>query len=250
MPRFFASLLSGETALARLDEGEMHHARDVMRLREGEEVVLMIDGGLYASAFSRDNRFPVLRALPNTESDIRFTLFQGIPKGDKMDTVCQKCTEAGVADIRLVAFERCVSVWGPKDVSRKAERLERIVREAAKQSGRSLCPSVSPPVTASGMCSSFGAFDAVLVPWEGAAGPGPLAWWRSLKERPGSVAIVIGPEGGITEGEIAMMKDSGALPVTLGPRILRTETAGLCALAALMALSGNMEGQDAHTQNI
>ena len=250
MPRFFASLLPGETALARLDEGEMHHARDVMRLREGEEVVLMIDGGLYASAFSRDNRFPVLRALPKTESDIRFTLFQGIPKGDKMDTVCQKCTEAGVADIRLVAFERCVSVWGAKDVTRKAERLERIVREAAKQSGRSLCPSVSPPVTASGMCSSFGAFDAVLVPWEGAAGPGPLAWWRSLKERPGSVAIVIGPEGGITEGEIAMMKDSGALPVTLGPRILRTETAGLCALAALMALSGNMEGQDAHTQNI
>ena len=241
MPRFFASFLPGETALARLDEGEMHHARDVMRLREGEEVVLMIDGGLYASAFSQVNRFPILRALPGTESDIRFTLFQGIPKGDKMDMVCQKCTEAGVTGIRPVAFERCVSVWGAKDAARKAERFSRIVREAAKQSGRSLCPSVSLPMTPSEMCSSFGGFDAVLIPWEGAAGPGPLAWWRSLKERPRSVAVVIGPEGGITEGEIALMKAGGGLPVTLGPRILRTETAGLCAITALMALSGNME---------
>lgn len=244
MPRFFASLLPGEPALAFLDEGEMHHARDVMRLREGEEVVLMIDGRLYASAFSPLNRFPLLRALPDTEADIRFTLFQGIPKGDKMDMVCQKCTEAGAADIRPVAFERCVSVWGAKDAARKLDRLTRIVREAAKQSGRSLCPSVSLPVTSAEMCLSFGGFDAVLIPWEGADGPGPLAWWHSLEKRPRSVAVVIGPEGGITGGEIALMKAHGGLPVTLGPRILRTETAGLCAITALMALSGNMEGAE------
>ncbi len=241
MPRFYASPLPGETAFACLDEGEMHHARDVMRLREGEDVVLMISSRLYASVFSPDNRFPLLEALPDTESDIRFTLFQGIPKGDRMDTVCQKCTEAGISDIRPVAFERCVAVWNGKDLARKGERLARIVREAAKQSGRSLCPAVSSPVTPREMCASFAEFDAVLIPWEGAKGPGPLAWWQSLTARPGRVALVIGPEGGISEGEIALMRDAGGIPITLGPRILRTETAGLCALTALMALSGNME---------
>lgn len=242
MPRFFAAPRADDPSLAFLDEDEMHHARDVMRLRPGESVTLMIGGRLYASTFSPDNRFPLLSELPGTEADLRITLFQGIPKGDKMDLITQKCTEAGVFAIRPVRFERCVALWSEKDARRKTERLERIVREAAKQSGRCLCPGISSPLSAAQMCEAFPSFDAVLVPWEGAKAPGPLAWWRSLERRPSSVAVVIGPEGGISDREIALMRDKGAVPITLGPRILRTETAGLCAVAAILALSGNMDG--------
>ncbi len=242
MPRFFAEPVQGDPAFACLDAEEMHHARDVMRIRPGESVTLIVRGHLYASAFSRENRFPLLARLPDTEPDIRVTLFQGIPKGDKMETISQKCTEAGVFRIVPVCFARCVAVWNEREFAKKRERYGRIVREAAKQSGRCVCPEFSSPLSVPGMCALFGGYDAVLVPWEDAKGPGPLGWWTSLAARPASAAVVIGPEGGITEEEIALMRASGALPVTLGPRILRTETAGLCTLTSILALSGNMGG--------
>ncbi len=244
MPRFFADFFPDDPALARLDAEEMHHARDVMRLRPGESVTLMISGHLYASAFSNDNRFPVLGLLPDTEPRVKVTLFQGIPKGDKMETICQKCTEAGVLALRPVRFDRCVAVWDGRDVRKKTERLARIIREAAKQSGRCLCPEISPPLSVGEMCASFSSFDSVLIPWEGAKGPGLLTWRDSLEALPRTVALVIGPEGGITEDEIEKMAAAGGQTVTLGPRILRTETAGLCALTAVLALTGCMEGAE------
>ena len=158
-----------------------------------------------------------------------------------MDMIAQKCTEGGISAIHPVRFERCVAVWDGKDVTKKTERLARIIREAAKQSGRCLCPEISAPLSVREMCGRFGGFDAVLIPWEGADGPGPLGWMRSRETPPASLALVIGPEGGITEKEIALMEESGGQTITLGRRILRTETAGLCALAAFLALSGDME---------
>ena len=90
------------------------------------------------------------------------------------------------------------------------------------------------------MTALFPEFDLVLVPWEEARGVGPMRCWQSLKEKPKRIAIVIGPEGGIDPDEMEAMQKAGAQAITLGPRIFRTETAGIAALCALMALSGNM----------
>lgn len=240
MPRFFASF--SETAgAARLDEEEMHHARDVMRMKPGEEMTLIIDDRLFLSAFSPSGDFPLLSELPSTEPSVRVTLYQGVPKGDKMDFITQKCVEAGVYAIVPVAFSRCVSRWEKgKDEEKKRARYNRIAREAAKQSGRAHCPQVMPCLSFQEMLRALPAHGAALAPWE-CAGSGGLKTFVEKSGLPRDVALVIGPEGGISEKEMAAMAQAGALPVTLGKRILRTETAGLAALVALMALSGNME---------
>ena len=241
MQRFFAFRDGEDPRTAHLDSEEWRHARSVLRLKPGEEVALNLDGKLYRSAFSEDNRFILGPLLPDPEADLRVTLFQGIPKGDKMEWIVQKCTEMGVHAIVPVEMERCVSRWDEKSASRKTERLNRIAREAAKQSGRGLAPEVEPPLSFSLLEKRLAGFDHALIPWENAGGFGPAAFWNSLESRPKSLALVIGPEGGLEEKEVEALCRAGGKVMTLGRRILRTETAGLCALCALMALSGNME---------
>ncbi len=241
MQRFYAQRDPEDPRYAVLDREEWRHAGTVLRLKSGEAVALNLDGRLYRSVFSDENRFPVGDLLPDPEADLRITLFQGIPKGDKMEWIVQKCTEMGVHAVVPVEMERCVSRWDAKSIPRKTERLNRIAREAAKQSGRSLAPEVEPPLSFSALTQRLSGFDGVLIPWENAEGFGPAAYWRSLESRPRTLALVIGPEGGMEEKEVTALCGAGGRVITLGRRILRTETAGLCALTALMALSGNMD---------
>ena len=241
MPRYFALRDPMDPAFAFLPEEEMHHARSVMRMRTGEPMTLILEEALYASVFTGETRVPIGEKLQDPEADIRVTLFQGIPKADKMEWICQKATECGADAIMPVAFGRSVSRWDAKSAAKKVERLERIAREAAKQSGRARVPRVASPVTVSEMADQFASFDFVLVPWEEARGTGPKAFFDALSVRPKKLAIVIGPEGGIDQTEMEAMLSKGAKSITLGPRIFRTETAGIAALCAVMALSGNME---------
>jgi 16S rRNA (uracil1498-N3)-methyltransferase len=225
----------------RLDQDEMHHAKSVMRLKEGESITLILDGELYASEFTLNGEFELKEKLPSTEASVRITLYQGIPKGDKMDYIVQKCTESGVHRIVPVSMPRCVSKWDNKDADKKVQRCQRIAHEAAKQSFRALCPEIGAPVTMKQLLSLIPRHELTLIPWEDQEGNGLKALYQRHGEFPRDIAIVIGPEGGMSADEVAQMTAAGAQCVTLGPRIFRTETAGLAAIIGIMALSGNMD---------
>lgn len=240
MPRFFAIKGSDEKH-AVLTQEEMHHAKSVLRLREGESMTLIIDGELYESAFSQEGELPLLQKLPTTEATVRVTLYQGIPKGDKMDYIVQKCTEAGIHKIVPVSMPRCVSKWDGKDADKKVQRAQRIAHEAAKQSFRALCPEIGRPVTMKQLPQILSGHALALVPWEDQEGNGLKKVQNDLGAFPEDIAIVVGPEGGMGAEDVAALVEAGARCVTLGKRIFRTETAGLAALIGIMALSGNME---------
>lgn len=234
MARFFAEKITCGTAY--LSPEETHHAVDVMRIREGDACEVICEGLIYPGVLADAVRglVQVQEALPTREPDIRVTLYQGIPKGDKMDLICQKCTEAGIHSIVPVALSRCVARIDQKDAQKKQQRWQRIIQEAAKQSGRARVPEIGLPITLKQLTERLRQHELVLVPWEEAHGNNLRNAWQGQKD----VAIIIGPEGGISPSEIEAMQ---ALPITLGPRIFRTETAGLAALIGLMCISGNMD---------
>lgn len=238
MHRFFA-IRTGEQS-AVLPPEEENHAVKVLRMQPGDVCQALIDGGVYAATIAHNAPQVTLRLeneLPSPEPSLRVTLYQGIPKGDKMDYIAQKCTEAGVFRVVPVAFSRCVALWSGKDAEKKCVRFQRIAAEAAKQSGRALVPSIAPPISLNELCDRLARHELALVPWEEQRENSIRRRWQGQKD----VAIVIGPEGGIAPEEISRMQAAGAVPVTLGPRIFRTETAGLAALISLLTLSGDME---------
>lgn len=244
MHRFFVNDAGVQEMRARLDPEEARHAARVLRLAPGEEVELLDGLRRYRArltAVAPDGaEADVLEALPDNEPDVRVTLYQGLPKAEKMEWIVQKCTELGVHAIQPVLMERCVARAEGKDGARKAERWQRIAREAVKQCGRARVPQVAPPRPLAALCGALAAdYDLVLVPWEEAHAQGlrTLVPGRDARR----IAIVVGPEGGMAAGEVERLTGLGAQAVTLGPRILRTETAGMAALTMALCLAGQME---------
>ncbi len=233
----------GETVT--LPSEESLHAARVLRLKAGEEVQVLDGERLCAGALlqvnERASTVKILRLLESPESQVQVTLFQGLPKADKLEWIVQKATELGVWEIAPVEMERSVAKadQGEKQ-GKKRERLQRIALEAAKQSGRAHVPVVRETQSLAAACKALEAaapYDAIWVAWEEEAALrlGEAARRAAGKAPLQRVAVVIGPEGGMTEGEVERLKALGATPVTLGKRILRTETAGLCALAVIWA---------------
>jgi 16S rRNA (uracil1498-N3)-methyltransferase len=229
---------------AYLETSEARHALKVLRLEKGDEVVLMNGQALYhaviADIDSERVRCNILSTLPSPETGLHITLYQGLPKADKLEWIVQKCTEAGIANFVPIALGRCVSVVTDKDAAKKQERWQRIVQEAAKQSGRAVIPEVSLPLSFAKALERLKNHELVLVPWEEADGFGPKKVHEQFSHVR-DIAIVIGPEGGIGPEEIERLTSIGAQTMTLGKRILRTETAGLAVAVALFALWGDME---------
>ena len=240
---FFDSGRSTEEAIL-LSEEDARHAATVLRLKSGQHIELIGNGQRYeaeiVSADRRDFRVRTVRLLSSTEPVLSVTLFQGLPKGDKMDMIIQKATELGVFRVVPVIMNRCVARLEQSDFSRRLDRWNRIAREAAKQSGRCLVPEVLPPVLLRNLPDTDGFPGINIVPWENTEGYGPLAF-RNDHPSLLSLGILIGPEGGIEEEEIAFLRHAGFVCITLGKRILRTETAGLASVSAFMSLYGEME---------
>lgn len=236
MNRFFADDRGIVDGGAFLEATDAHHALKVMRLGVGDEIILMDGQGRYLAQISDagDNRVAcrILQALPSTEARLKVTLYQGLPKSDKMDWIVQKATELGVDTIVPVAMQRCVVQLKGKDGEKKQERWQKIAREAAKQSGRTKVPEVMAPVALSKLTFS----SPLVIPWEDEHSTSLTAYHQSHPELD-AIGVLIGPEGGIDPQEIAALPGD---PITLGPRILRTETAGLCALSALYTLYGDL----------
>jgi 16S rRNA (uracil1498-N3)-methyltransferase len=209
-------------------------------MRAGDPCQALIEGEMFSAVLEETAPRVILRlgeTLPSPEPKVEITIYQGIPQGEQMDFIAQKCTEAGVSRIVPVSFSRCVAKWEIRDAAKKQARFRRVAAEAAKQSGRAIIPEIGLPITLKQLCDEMKACDLVLVPWEEERGRGIRAKWQNEK----NVAIVIGPEGGIAPEEMEQMKEAGAVPVTLGPRIFRTETAGLAAAVSLLTISGDME---------
>ena len=233
MHRFFAERIDTDTA--RLLPQEARHALTVLRLKAGEHVQLILEDQLFDAVLADTAPEVTARlesALPSPEPRVRVTLYQGLPKADKVDLLVQKCTEAGVSAVRVVEMARSVSRLNGGDAAKKTERWQRIAQEAAKQSGRAHVPAVE-VVSAKRLPELLGTHELVLVPWEEAHA---VSVARAVRACPESldIAVVIGPEGGMTPEEVAAFQAAGAVPVTMGPRIFRTETAGLAALIMLL----------------
>ncbi len=240
--RFYAGeALSPSSFL--LSPEDAHHARRVLRLHSGDRVELFAGGRRYDALLEEGPgdglSARILSELPSTEPRLGITLFQGLPKADKMEWIIQKAVELGVARIVPVRMSRCVVRLEDRDVPRKLERWQRIAREAGKQAGRCLIPEIDSPVNLGDLPAAVSLLDACTVPWEECTQSGPLAFSQS---HPGirTLGIIIGPEGGIAPEEMDILRPA-CEPLTLGRRILRTETAGLAAAAAFLALYGEME---------
>lgn len=241
MHRFFAQRTDEKTAVLPPDEAR--HALTVLRLKPGDTVQAVVEGALYGARIldaAEETRVELLEELPSPEPLTHVTLYQGLPKGDKMDYIAQKCTEAGVYAISPVQMPRCVAKTDARDGEKKAERWRRIALEAAKQSGRTRAPEIIAPISQRDMLNGLKNHGLILVPWEDAHG---VSVKDALKMSAASdIAVVIGPEGGMGDDEVMALKAAGAVPVTLGRRIFRTETAGLAALMMILYEKGDYEG--------
>ena len=171
---------------------------------------------------------------PDYELPSRIFLFQGLPKGDKMELIIQKAVELGAYEIIPVEMKRCVVRLDGKKAEKKTARWQQIAESAAKQSKRMLVPRVHPVLSYKEALAYAGQLDVLLIPYELAGGMDETKKIIGNIKGGQSLGIFIGPEGGFEEEEVKMAVEKGASPITLGKRILRTETAGMAVLSVLM----------------
>ncbi|MBQ2991103.1 MAG: 16S rRNA (uracil(1498)-N(3))-methyltransferase [Clostridia bacterium] len=247
MHRFFADDTGIVDGTARLNAEDSSHALRVLRLEEGDEIELVAAPSRYLAKISSADAgivtAQILEELRMTEAKTRVTLYQGLPKADKMELIVQKATELGAYAVQPVAMERCVVRLDGKDAAKKTERWQKIAREAVKQCARISVPEVRLPQKLSQLERELSQLDLLIVPWEDARDGGVRESLAPFEGRETlSVGILIGPEGGIDAKEAQWLTErAGAKLVTLGARILRTETAALAALTMAMAYRGEME---------
>ena len=243
MHRFYADKNRLSVGMAYLTQEDARHATRVLRMAPGEQAEIFLNGSRFLGEICEiagdDVALRLVSELPSTEARLRVTLYQGLPKADKMELIIQKAVELGAEAVVPVAMSRCVVRLDERDGRKKQERWQKIAREACKQSGRCLMPRVDAPIPFRELLNRLQGHDAAIVPWEDARGYSLNQFHREHPDI-ASLAVVIGPEGGMSSEEVEAMRQTGCLPVTLGPRILRTETAGLAAVSALMCLYSEM----------
>lgn len=228
---------------------DVNHIKNVLRMKEGEEIAVSngVDGKEYRCGILSLGDDEILCELRFVKEDavelpIKVYLFQGLPKADKMELIIRKAVELGVHEVIPVATKRAVVKLDAKKEKSKLARWQSIAEAAAKQSKRACIPQVAGVMTFKEAVQKAKTMDVQLIPYEMAE---DMSYTRERIRaiRPGqTVAVFIGPEGGFSEEEIAMAQENGASPVTLGKRILRTETAGMTMLSILMY---ELEGKEA-----
>jgi len=234
MHRFFTTDIEGNNA--RITGSDVRHIQRVLRLDIGDAIVVCDgDGRAYNAVIRSVEEGAVLCHITAplstaAEPRCRVTLIQALPKSGKMDLIVQKCVELGVFGILPVQSERCVVQLG-EDAEKRRARWQRIAAEAAKQSRRGIVPQVEAVLPLKGVDFSF--YDTVLLAYEEERSTTLKSVLRS-RGCGDDVALIIGPEGGFSQSEAAFLVTKGAQPVSLGSRILRTETAGMAMLAQLL----------------
>lgn len=223
LPRVFLPGLDTTQESYDLPKEEVEKFRKVLRLAEGDQIaVLPNDGSLIRCEFRAKQAWPLATEHPNTEPALKLTLAQAFPKGDRLDTILRMGTELGVSRFLLFPAERSVVRWDAAKIQERRRRFEAIIREAAEQAFRSVLPAIEVTGSLAEVIKSDP--DAVILSeFEGIG--------KRLSPKGERMTIVVGPEGGWAPREVALIGDRG---VTLGPLVLRTDTAGIAAAAALL----------------
>lgn len=240
MQHFFVSPQQVKEEKIYVEGSDVNHIKNVLRMKLGEKLTVNDGEGwqYLCEVESYEADMAVLhiveKSKAETELSSRIYLFQGLPKQDKMELIVQKAVELGTYQVIPVSTKRAVVKLDAKKAGKKVERWQQIAVSAAKQAGRGIVPTVGEVCTYAQALKMAEELDVVLIPYELAEG---IEETKKIIAgiRPGqSVGVFIGPEGGFEEEEVKLAMEAGAKPVTLGRRILRTETAGLTTLSLLM----------------
>ena len=232
MNRFFTDepIVNGTITLT---DDSVHHIKNVIKLTQGEQIILVKNKKELLCRIDKIEKNSIIVYVveeldSDSEPPYEITLFQGIAKGDKLDFIVEKAVEAGVTEIVPFKMARSIAKIEGKDVAKKVERFQKIAKSAAQQCGRLVVPKVQEPKTPKQV--NWDAFNLKLLCYED---ENKTTLKEVLKSNSSAkkIALVIGPEGGISPEEVQFLTDAGFLSVSLGKRILRCETAGLYALA-------------------
>lgn len=221
--------------------GDVNHIKNVLRMKVGEEVAVSngVDGKEYRcgiAAFEEDRVVLELRFVKEDGLELpsRVHLYQGLPKADKMELIIQKAVELGVYEIIPVETKRAVVKLDAKKAKQKTERWQAIAEAAAKQSKRRIIPTVREPIPFWKAVEEASSMEVKLIPYELAEGMDRTRERIENLPENADIAVFIGPEGGFDEKEIELAMQNGIEAITLGKRILRTETAGFTVMAWIM----------------
>ena len=244
MHRFKINKNEIENARAPLSMEEAAHALKVLRLKDGDNVqALDGEGGMWNALLcvtdGKNAYLSLTEEISNCESPIDVTVYMGIPKGDKFEFLCQKLTELGVRRLVPVRMERSVAKIEEKEKDKKLIRVRKIAQEAQKQCGRGMEMEIADPISVKELEKRVKAHALTLLLWEEAEDYRTKDAYKAHPECT-DIACIIGPEGGISQKEANAFMEQGAKCVTLGPRILRAETAAVTAASVIMSLWGDI----------
>ena len=220
---------------------DVKHIRDVLRMRPGDEITATCGRGVayHCSIDTLGSDEVILKVLDEkpdiSELPVRISLYQALPKGDKLDLIIQKAVELGVYEVIPVRTARCVVRLDEAKAAKKQLRLQKIAEEAAKQSGRGMIPGILPVTDHADAVKRAASCDHVFIPYELCEDHSLSGRFKSvIDEGAESIAVFIGPEGGFETGEVDEVRRAGGEVISLGHRILRTETAAIAVLSHLM----------------
>lgn len=244
MPKFFVSdeQINETLGEIKITGTDVNHLKNVLRVKSGDKVEIcnLCNQQNYNCQIKEINReyinTKILEKMSEiAESNVKVTIFQGIPKAEKMEWVIQKAVELGVYDIVPVEMKRCVVKLKEKDVDKKLQRWQKISEVAAKQCGRNLIPKIHPVITSKDIANQINQYDVILVAYEDEKHITLKQELLKLKQKDDiKIGIIIGPEGGLESKDVEMWREKGAKIITLGRRILRTETVALQCLSIIM----------------
>lgn len=240
MQKLFVDFIPQKTVI--LNEEQSRHIARSLRMRVGDMITLSAGNGTdYGCIIEEITAKEVMLSVcyeqaNNSEPSVKVHLYQGVPKGDKFEDIIQKCTELGISEITPVLTKRSISRPDEKSARKKQERYQKIALEAAQQSGRGVVPQIN-KMTDLKKASEQDESQLKILFYEGGGEPLKEIISSDFK----SVSVYIGPEGGFEENEVDIIKAAGGTVATLGKRILRTQTAPVAALTAIMLLTGNLE---------
>lgn len=246
MPKFFLTPDAIHGSFIRLGEKNSAHVK-ALRLRAGEALTVSDGSGreyqcVYRGMEEGEGVAEILgQSICQTEPSVSVHIFAALPKGDKAEMIVQKAVELGAADIGFFLSSRCISRPDDHAAGKRLERLSRVSEEAAMQSGRGRIPEVMWIPQFSDMLRKAAESNIALFLWEEADKNSLRSVLQSVSEAPGDLALISGPEGGFSREEAEEAGSRGLTLITLGKRILRCETAPLCALSAVIYETGNLE---------
>ena len=246
MPKFFVSSEQIKDNIIEIVGIDVNHITNVLRLNIDDEINICNKetGDNYLAKIIKEDKekivCQVLEKSKTEEDGTKITIFQGLPKADKMELIIQKCTELGVSKITPVQMDRSIVKFDAKNEIKKIERWQKIAEAASKQCKRNSICKINSITNIKNICNTIKDYDILLVPYENEKNNSFKGILKTLKGDNLKIAILIGPEGGFSLQEIELLRNNGANIITLGKRILRTETVAIAMVSSIMYEFGNL----------